>query len=466
VMILMLCKNRFRVLHDSAQEQLADAYVRAVSAQSMDNGERLLILQSVSSTNPHVSIALHARMLMVFYLLVPRTQHTITLRDIINSLNPDSATQRITSLRKMLLSKFIEPAIPSRGKVSVNGSAVLLELGQSSSDPIEDLNSLMEFLKGHLFVSLPSQYHSQLVGELIPRIQSCLLDHLKRTIPSLVTKLPQYISLVERAVAFEATILQTNVTGSVSLARPINDWAANLPNHYEKKRRELILQDVRNILSDETRMGGLRVEKPKPSVGSKNAEAVRRDSQSDVVGATPDHTQPTPADGATTVDEENGWGFDDLGGEEEAQIKEAVGPTVDSSSGAATSTEEADPWDDDPWDDPVDNEPAVTPSQSQTVVPKSAKGLEKFSSKSKGSSIVSAPPTNGSVHSMNGSGPLSPTLSNLSSPIVSSPVTTSESYELHVPKIKETFLVSECAQAIVQTLRAVVQEGQELAQSR
>lgn len=347
----------------------------------------------------------------------------------------------------------------------MNGSAVLLELGQFSSDPIEDLNTLMEFLKEHLFVSLPSQYYSQLVGVLIPQVQSCLLDHLKRMIPSLITELPLYISLAERAVTFEETIVQTDAIRSISLARPISDWVANLSSHYEKKRRELVLRDVRNILSDESHLGGLRVEEP--SVGSKVAAATRRDSQSDVVGNTPITKQPTANSTATpstveAVDEEDGWGFDDLDGEEETGAKGVVEPTVDSSSRDATTTEEADPWDDDPWDDPTENEPAA----AQTTVPKSAKGLEKFSSKSKASSLVSAPPTNGSVHSMNGSGPLSPSLSNLSSPIASFPVATSDFHGSQTPKIKETFLVSECAHAVLQTLRTVVQEGQELAQSK
>ena len=391
-------------------------------------------------------------------------QHTITLQEIISSLDPDSATRCITSLRKTILSKFIEPAISSRGNISVDGSAMLLELGQSSSDVIQDLKSLMGFLMDHLFASLPSQHYSQLVGTLIPQLQSSLLEHLKRTIPALVTALPQYIHLVERAVALEATTIQTNATatGSISLGRPINDWATKLSSHYEKRRRELILQDVRNILCDESRMGGIRVEIP--SSGTKVVETVRSNGQPDVGGGMPE--QPAPANSLATSSvvelvDEDGWGFDELDPEVETEVKEAVNPITDSPPADATTTEEVDPWDDDPWDDSMDTETAATSSQPQVTVVKSAKGLEKFSSKSKGSS-VSAPPTNGSVHSINGTDQISAS----SVPSSSSSVATSESLELPASNIKETFLVSECAQAVRQTLRAVVQEGQDLAQSR
>ena len=45
------------MLRDSAQEQLADAYARAVNVQSLDIGEQLLILPSVSSMDLHAFIA-------------------------------------------------------------------------------------------------------------------------------------------------------------------------------------------------------------------------------------------------------------------------------------------------------------------------------------------------------------------------------------------------------------------------
>ena len=310
----------------------------------------------------------------------------------------------------------------------------------------------MEFLNEHLFGSLPSQYYSQIVGTLIPQLQSSLLEHLKRAIPSHVTGLPQYISVVERAIAFEATIVQANASpaGSIPLGRPINDWAAKLSNHYEKKRRLLILQDVRNILCGENHIGGLRVEKP-----SKVAKTLEIDDQPDAGVNMP--APLAPADRAATssaaesVDKEDGWGFDDFGGEEETEVKESI---VNSSFAEATTAEEPDPWDDDPWDDPLDNEPTVA---------KSAKGLEKFSSKSKGSSLDSFPPKNGS---MNGSGPQSSLPSTLPSLIVPSHVAMSRPHDLSASKNKETFLVSECAQAVVKTLRAVVQEGQDLARAR
>ena len=81
--VLILCKNRFRVLHDSAQEQLADAYARAISAQSLDDKERLSILQSVSSTNPPVFVSQTPMLKMFhFYLLSPaKAAHNHAIRD-------------------------------------------------------------------------------------------------------------------------------------------------------------------------------------------------------------------------------------------------------------------------------------------------------------------------------------------------------------------------------------------------
>lgn len=356
--------------------------------------------------------------------------------------------------------------------MSSDGPALVLRHSQSTGDVIQELSVIASYIKDYILAALPPLHATNLAWATLPTMLTSLLQHLRRTIPTSLTSLPPYLKLVSRSVRFEEMVAGILPPRASPLPRSIDEWAVSLPNHYEKKRRELVLQDVRNIVTDEHRLGGVRVEKPQPLFTPQSAQASEREvAHSIAVPVNGAHSSspsppplPPPPDVALDQEEEDGWGFDDLDDEaEEAAVQADVAPVETTPPPPENeSAEEADPWDDDPWGDPEDSIPSAPPIPTPPV-PKSAKGLEKFS-KTKGGPIDS--PLANSVKSLSTSGKPAVLSPAPSSPAVSSPVAISEPSHSTYSLAKETFIVSECAQAVLQSLRETMQEAQELSRSR
>lgn len=344
---------------------------------------------------------------------------------------------------------------------------------ESPSDLIEGLSVIVAFLRRQLFDIVPPSYTPHIITALFPSVLSSLLQRLKKTIPSSLTDLPPYINLVDRAVDFEHSIIEALPANSSAQTLTIAEWASSLPNHYEKRRREVILQSIRDIVGDEARLGGLRVERP------------HRHKDDDVIGsspglvqspvvvvATPSITSSSTSSAPATVEvaspmeeEEDGWGFDDLDGADEDEVAANVEPSAPLASAPEPESEqiaeEADPWDDDPWGDPEVDDAILSPSvvSSPSAVPKSAKGLEKFSSKTKGSASGEMSPP---ASFANGSATTHPIHVPEQTPSPPLP----EPQRPRTPVVKETFVVSECAQEVLRLLHLTAQESADLSQSR
>ncbi|KAF8311340.1 hypothetical protein DL93DRAFT_2115966 [Clavulina sp. PMI_390] len=370
-------RNRHRALFDSTQEQLEHAKQRAIYQESTAEYELITINHQV---------------------LMPPSNGTITLSEIFTSLREDSASRHITSLSKNLLTRFIDPIISSSATLTSTSPQNLTlthhsTIPSSSSNPIGHLTILTTFIHSYLLTPLPPSYASTLAKNTLPPLLTSLLAHLKRSIPTSLAALPAYITLVQQAVEFEDRVISLlpvsssqGVGGRVD--RSIGEWAASLPSHYERKRRELVLRDVRNIVTDAEMLSGVRVERPRlksdsPETGlyvddgytdydedeaevelSLNGTSAASSSSIPVV---PPHVSAPPEE-----EETDGWGFDDDEDVEEAAVSATLASSVSSTSSAAPVAEAimpptANAEEDDPWADDPEPAPAVSPPPAPVV---------------------------------------------------------------------------------------------------
>lgn len=412
---------------------------------------------------------------------------------------------------------------------------------------LDNLSEILEFLNIHLFGAIPPSQRVTFLKSFSKPLTSGILNHLLiPSIPTSLSGLPKYLELLERAVKFESDDLTRVLFGptfGVSTGteiRPENEiknWARGIISHYQKKRRVDILDQARRMFVDissdwhET----FQVEWTLSSVGpalSANGSTLPESVATSRPPSAADRP-PTPGTNGTNgvdrdveiqqVDNE-GWGFDEAGDGADEEItspdQEARGSPAGSSLSSlkdpdAHSADEVDDawgWNDeeDPEPTPVDalnereengggntehgangddplwdawDDPPSSPT-TKKVLPKPAKKLEKFSSKSKQGAeppkIVTQPPerqpipvpSNAPTHANSNHlpGPAS-----LSSSWSSSSSSTSQQFQSIPPTPasttaqnkapKEFYSVSSGMQDIAELVESVIFESSEFSRS-
>jgi centromere/kinetochore protein ZW10 len=328
------------------------------------------------------------------------------------------------------------------------------------------MSLVLTFLNTHLFPFLPNTQREAFPRSLCKPVTTALLQHLLiPALPSSYHLLPQFLDLVRNAVEFEEEYI-TQMLDKSANDKAVKAWADAVCMHYEKKRRQDILESLRLVIiqADED-SGTFRVEVV-PEPVSSLAENSPTEDQS--WGFDSDEIV---ADGESSTTEESGWGFDDI--EPEVDEVPQTQPPQDSLAGEDPAS--AWGWNDEDdlitedsadgtaWDDPWNEKPAAVFSDtrpqaahtiSTTHPPKAAAGLEKFSSKHKKAQ------SNGS-------------LTNSPQGAVDSPITAASTKPVHKtpsnppPRIapKEDFLVSDYIKSVVRIVENVLREGKELASS-
>lgn len=445
----------------------------------------------------------------------------VSLHEIMSSLSPTSLSERLAVLRRDIITHFIEfvltqplsiTRVENTGPLSISIEH-LLELFPAPPNlatlvsRLDNLSGILEFLNTHLFGAIPPSQRATFLKSFSKPLTSGVLNHLLvPALPTSLSGLPKYLELLERAIKFETDVLvpvlfgPTSGVSSSTAIRPENEirnWVHGIVSHYQKKRRVDILDQARRMFVDassdwhDTFQVEWTVSPVEPTLSANNSafpESIATLKSSHVA----DHPPVLTANGANGVDrgfdedgvdekdssadevDDDAWGWND--DEEDLEPTPVAEPDAPGGNGNPESgTGGDDPlWD--AWDDP--------PSSPTTrkVLPKLAKNLEKFSSKSKQVTeppkIITQPPerqpilSDPSVHTdpsyLAGPAPLSASWSSSSS-------TTSQEFQSIPPTPasitsqskapKEFYSVSTGTQDIVDLVESVILESSEFSQS-
>ncbi|QRV74043.1 centromere/kinetochore protein zw10 [Ceratobasidium sp. AG-Ba] len=233
-----------RVLGDRVQEQLGDAYSRGVSVTAFPTGTTVVVLPSVSLRD---------------------SKGVVTLSELFGSLKPQSLQEHLAGFRKDILAKAVEPLLkrPSRinlsrrnpGLAPVHNETLTIqhtsesELTPSASfqhahDSLSHTTELVNFLHLTLFPALPSS--STFTGQLAGPIAQAIISHVLRpAIPRTgsLERVPDFLRLATHASEVEERLNQLGLRSG-----DVREWAQGAPGHYERRRREDLVQHVREVV--------------------------------------------------------------------------------------------------------------------------------------------------------------------------------------------------------------------------
>ncbi|THV02478.1 hypothetical protein K435DRAFT_775475 [Dendrothele bispora CBS 962.96] len=451
--IMVDLKRRFNATRTRAEDQLNDAYSRSV-----------VILPHELVIHPSTEVR--------------QSETTITLDSILSSLSPDSLSNILVTLRRDISSHYVDTLLSQPMSVStVFERAHKLTCTPSPpndevlSTRLDNLSQTLEFLNTHLFTHLPAPQSSAFPTSLCKPISASMLNKLiTPSLPKSFNQLQRYLSLVADAVTFENKYL-VGTLGNDSRDRPIKAWADEVGGHYERRRRELILDNTRTLIltpDDLARTFEVQVDLP-----TTESEVIIVQTNEDVNGANEtsndawgfdDDAEPEPEPGPEETADDDAWGFDD--GDTPGIPDEEPAPETNGHEGADddawgwNDSEDVAEVEDDPWGDAESTSNSRPPPAPSIKSPKVATKLEKLANKGK--------------KTMNGASPMSPAVKAPPSPIAPTALHSASATsapekrlpQLDVSSPKETFKVSERMNDILGIVRDVLREAQELIDSR
>ncbi|OAX37946.1 hypothetical protein K503DRAFT_770981 [Rhizopogon vinicolor AM-OR11-026] len=436
-------QSRLRVLGNRVEELLSNAYTESVSV----NASEVIVKP---------------------FALVPQSLRPLSLSSILSSISSTSLTSHLSTLRRDILTHYIEYAFNQPTSLTVSsvkdtfGSLIhVLRRFPSppnttdNASPLANVSTTLDFLHKQLFLALPPTHQQSFRRSLSKPISTAVLTHLLiPCLPSQLEALPTFLKLANKAVDLEDKYIVWLLDASSD--REIKAWVNNVCTHYERQRRSCILDSVRKIIIQSTS-------------SSEPTFYAHLPLSQDIL----EHTEHTPSDegdawgldddgqsfktgsskSAVEPEEENVWGLDDNLEEEITEKQQQADPvTVEEDPGDAWGWNDEEPApeepvqaEDNPWDDPWgdDSAPAeVTSAMRPTTVPsqhpsaKSATATQKPAVGRKQPVLV----TNG--HLANGTDDLS-----------------------HHPPKSEPYLVSTLAKSIIRAVEDALHEGKSLVSS-
>ncbi|KAG9125143.1 hypothetical protein FRC07_008807 [Ceratobasidium sp. 392] len=348
-----------------------------------------------------------------------------------------SLQEHLAALRKDILTRAVEPILtkPSRLILSSHDSTLTIDHTsvpdqsptpsfQNAHNALSHTAELVTFIHNTLFPSLPSQstFAAQLAG---PLAQALITHVLRPAIPrsgSLV-EVPGFLRVASHASEVEEILNKMGLRGG-----DVREWAHGAPGHYERRRREDLVQQVRNVVLERDNAtvpikravvreesknanggeGGdpWAFDEPIPKVAPPEVPVIAKpiprnlaqppsEATLRVVGEPPRLVTP-PSASPLELPEVDGWGFDDdepvHTSEDEPDVEvdartsqsEGAGTGTSGSEGtshrtellsaphsdaevvnAAQSGEESDPWDDDPWAEQAEEGTGADESKEQ-----------------------------------------------------------------------------------------------------
>ncbi|TFK65606.1 hypothetical protein BDN72DRAFT_889334 [Pluteus cervinus] len=403
---------------------------------------------------------------------VRESQFELPLSSILSAMSNHSLLDQLSTLRRNLTNHFLDNVLKqpfALAESSTIGFQHTLTLtpeppNSPGSTRLNNVALVLDFLQTHLFPSLPSSQATSFKQSLCKPLTSSLLNHLLLpNLPPTFDTLPIFLKLVEQAVSFEdkyvIKLLQNDIHDRV-----IKTWGEGVSGHYERQRREHILEHCRSIvISPEAPSDTFRVEIDVLPDEFAPLEAPEPDSSTAAESGEAEAAWGFEEDTTLGESEGDSWGLDDDIPETDPIPEPQEDDTSAPKPPPADGTEEPDSeaawdlndgdndatWDDDPWSNNPPDEPAIDVQHTPVKV---ASRLEKAASKSK--------------KPMNGHHTESPTLH---PPPSSALGKTPEKQEAPVqagPPPKENYLVSGRTKLILRIVADVLTEGRQLQASR
>ena len=335
--------------------------------------------------------------------VVPNSEKPIPLSDIVSSLSPSSLSAHMTSLRRDITAHYIDYTLDYPTSLSISDEPGLLNsfihrlqrLPSSTnhgSMRLDNLSRILEFMNDKLFPCLPQPQRETFPKSLAKPLTTSIMTRL--LIPSLPSKLdalPAFLELTKASVDFETKCIVGMLKGD-AVEREIRSWVDNVCAHYERGRRQRILDDVRGTIL-------ASVSRPKDTFSAVIVTVVniKQPSVESVpaapVAANDDRIAKTDSSGSS-IDAEGAWGFDDdveqpeevpvskpdppeepepdpseaWGWNDELAEEQSKPSLQDSTENTSSEPSEQDEiWDDDPWADAneVLDHLSVAPSNPQ-----------------------------------------------------------------------------------------------------
>lgn len=294
---------------------------------------------------------------------------TIAFKDILSALSPSALADHLNILRRDLVAAYIIRILEHGAELHATEDSLLCKqtAKRDISQCIDNVSTVLKFLSARLFPCLPEPQNTQFPRSLRkPIAQGILNNLLKSSLPSTPDELPSYLETLRAAVGFETNV----VLGTLACGEPteavIAQWAAGVATHYEKQRRQSVLDSARVLATTEypkelvftVEIEAEVLPAVVPVQGDEDVAVVEEPVADDAWGFEEDvdaksngHTN-----GHTKGEvEEDAWGFDD----EEPEPEKTNGHSHEEENGGdgwgwegededANGTED-DPWDDDPW---------------------------------------------------------------------------------------------------------------------
>ncbi|KAF7308440.1 Dsl1-C domain-containing protein [Mycena chlorophos] len=493
-------KRKFQAAKSRTEEQLSEAYSRSVvvSAQSA------VIAKSV---------------------VVRQSETVISLSEILSSLTPTARATLLSTLRRDLTAYYVDQLLQQPASLSLSSEHGEERLTVIPSPPaennptarLENVAAALKFFTTHFAASLPESDRPGLLRGLCKPVGSSVLANLLiAALPTAFAGLPAFLTLAQRAVAFEDEYVVVLLGGDAH-DRPIKTWVDGLGGHYERRRRMLILDEARVVVLAPEGQERFVVEID-PFAGEKkavlpNLVPVQEGNgqvdewgfdddddagEDDAWGFGEEAKAQAPTVEVSAEEADDSWGFDDekapatngAAVEEDAWgLDEDPTPETNGHKPEAELQEDGDAWglddessndtawEDDPWNDPPENPAVEEPplkapvlaSPAPAASPRMATRLEKLANK-------------GKKH-LNGNSPLASPVPVTSTPppppppqptVVAPPLEVKPPAkrppELTTPLVanvpKETYWVTSRMKQIIAIVEEVLAEGKQFAASK
>ncbi|EAU90496.1 hypothetical protein CC1G_00880 [Coprinopsis cinerea okayama7 len=273
--VLKDLKHKLQTLKARVEEQLLDALSNILIIQPT----RLAVRSEVS---------------------IPNSDATVTLEAILTSLSLHSLEDYLSTFRKHLTTYFVEnvlqqPYSVGEGMTMTERALNLIPTSPNSESRrirLENLAHIFDFINAHIFPRLPPSQSSLFLRSLAKPLTASILNlFLIPQLPSSFGLLPQFLELVKQAVEFEEEYI-IKLLKVDARDRPLKEWANNLSGHYERQRRNIILDNCRSLLKEPMSASATFLAEVQQSVETSFPTAVNGDE-------------------AQTSPEEDSWGFDD-----------------------------------------------------------------------------------------------------------------------------------------------------------
>jgi protein transport protein DSL1/ZW10 len=178
---------------------------------------------------------------------------TFLLSDILISVPNDVLSTTLTTVRKEILTRYVQRALRERIQLIPVDKYALEVQSSPSSDCFPTLLNTFTFIHDRLLPSLPDAYQSPFAASFYVGISEAIQTHLLvPSIPDSVDGLAQYLTIIRTAINFESQVIKMGFFTGVE--HRIQVWGDGAQSHYEKKRRATLVDNARLIILTDNRV--------------------------------------------------------------------------------------------------------------------------------------------------------------------------------------------------------------------